>query len=240
MPRAQVCLRMLPIAKKDWSHPSRLSQNGWALTMMRTRFRYNLTWPCIHWFGDGMFRRCGIMVIWDKDTTISKTITWTRCLLGDKGSHDSKLALCWLSRGYYLEEVHISYLLRYNETGIPSLHAGNLGFVCRFGKLKDGEPPPPHLEQYWRDRRRIWTWSCQLCSDFSTGQISGTQAGAWTRNHFPKFCELVTHITPTMIRLFDAVSTTIEGSDICNTRPPDHGLEWALWQHSRATCSTCE
>lgn len=106
------------------------------------------------------------------------------------------------------KKVHTSYLLRYDNAGNPFLHSGNLGFALMAWKVAGWRATAAELTETLDNSLRNLNVVLSAVQRLLAWTDSRTENGEWTRKHFPGYCELVIHITPAVIRLFDAISTT--------------------------------
>lgn len=124
------------------------------------------------------------------------------------GEHVAAMIQSWLYFGFleaFLgKRVHTSYFLRIDETGMQYLHSGYLGFALYVWMLSvDESELESLLERSW-DNLMTVTSVVQLLylwTDPADGR------GIRTEHKFPGFTGLVVDMLPSVVRLFDAISS---------------------------------
>ncbi|RDW64596.1 hypothetical protein BP6252_10247 [Coleophoma cylindrospora] len=128
------------------------------------------------------------------------------------GKQVAAMLQSWLYFGF-LESiigkpVHTSYFLRYDIVGNRYIHSGNLGFALMAWKVAGWRATEAERLEMLDNSLRNFDVVNSAVQRLLAWTDSGTENGEWTRTNFPGYCELVIHITPAIIRLFDTISTT--------------------------------
>jgi len=105
-------------------------------------------------------------------------------------------------------KVCTSYLVRYNDSGIPLLYSHNLAFAMYAWKVTTWQKDQPAQEDVLEHANETIMAILAAVQQLLLWTDSRTPPGEFTRREFPGYCELIIHIAPAINRLIDVVSTT--------------------------------